>query len=93
MSFSAFKAPQELIDFSIDWAAELTAESPADSISTSSWRADFGLVIDSSSNTSTTAEAWVSGGTIHKMGRVTNTIVTSGGRTYERSVYLKIQAR
>jgi hypothetical protein len=93
MTFNATKDPDSVIDFTINWAATLSESSPGDTISSSAWTADSGVVIDSDTNTTTTATAWVSGGTLHKYADLINSVVTDGGRTYDRTIVLKIQER
>ena len=81
------KDTADVADYQINWATFLGA----DTISTSVWTvpAGSGLVVDSSSNTTTTATVWLSGGTagVHA---IANKIATAGGRTYERSVSLTV---
>lgn len=89
--FEAIKDPSSVVDYTIDWSATLAEESPADTISTSSWTADHGLTVDSDTNTASTATVWVSGGTKGKYASLVNQIVTAGGRTLERTITVQIQ--
>jgi hypothetical protein len=93
MTFEATKDPDSVEDFTINWAATLSESSPGDVISTSSWTANSDVTIDSDTNTTTTARVWVSGGTLHKYADLVNAIETSGGRTYNRTITLKIQEK
>ena len=90
MTFEAIKDPQSTIDYKIDWSATLSESSPADTISTSTWSAT-GLTVASESETTTTTTVWCSGGTVNQYAQLVNTIVTSGGRTYERTINIKVQ--
>lgn len=83
------KDPDSTLDYQIDWATWLDG----DTITTSSWAADSGLTIDSDTNTVTTATVWLSGGTLGQRYEVTNTIVTTAGRTDERSFIVRIEER
>jgi len=89
-TFATKKDPSAVIDFQINWAATMAESSPADSISTSSWTADHGVVVDSNSKTTSTTKVWVSGGRVGKYSNLVNTIVTAGGRTLERTIVLDI---
>ena len=91
MTFEATKDPESVIDFTINWAATLAESSPSDEISTSAWTADQAMVVDSDTNTTTTTTVWVSGGTRWKYANLVNTVVTTAGRTYERTITVKLQ--
>jgi hypothetical protein len=91
--FKTLKSPSAVLDYTEDWAATLGSSSPADTIATSSWTASAGLTVDSDSNTTTTATVWASSGTANRYGELVNTIVTAGGRTYQRTIIVKIQER
>jgi len=73
------KDPDSVEDFSRDWTAYLSDDS--DTISTSTWSVASGsVVIDSSSNTTTKANVWLSGDP-GSVSEVRNRIVTAQGRT------------
>ena len=91
MTFSAIKDPSAVEDYTIDWSATLNASSPVDTISTSSWTADNGVTVGSDANTTTTTTVFISGGTRGKYSNVVNTVVTTGGRTYERTISVLLQ--
>ena len=80
------KDPQDVLDYQIDWSDWLDT----DTISTSAWVVQTGLTKDSSSNTTTTATVWLSGGTNGNQYVLTNTITTANGRTVERSFIVKV---
>lgn len=81
------KDTADVADYQIDWSAFLGT----DTIATSVWTVTeaSGLVVDSSTNTTTTATVWLSGGTAGVYA-VANKITTAGGRTYERSARLTV---
>jgi hypothetical protein len=83
------KDPSAVLDYQIDWSDWLDS----DTISSSDWTAQTGITIDSDTNTTTTATVWLSGGTAGKTYRVTNTIVTAGLRTDERSIDIYVTQR
>lgn len=89
MADTFVKDPDEVLDYIRDWSALLDG----DTISTSTWTADDGITVDSSSNTTTTATIWLSGGTVNQNYSVVNRIVTAGGRTHEKTLTFKIRAK
>lgn len=84
------KDPDAVLDYSVDWSAWLTAVS--DTISTFSV-VTTGVTIASSSFVGAITTAWISGGTVGEKVQVTFRITTTGGRTDDRSIYLKIKER
>ena len=93
MTFKDIKDPGATSDFSIDWSDMLGESSPIDTIVTSSWTVNNGATVTLDSNTTSTATAWISGGTDRKYCELTNTVTTDAGRTYERTIAVKIQQR
>lgn len=85
MSFT--KDPDAILDYQWDWTAWLAQES--DVIVTSTFIVPTGINEGTggkaSSHTDTTATIWLSGGTAGSVYLVTNRIVTSGGRTNDRT--------
>ena len=88
--FTAIKDPDAVHDYIIDWSDVMNLHSPVDSISSSSWVTDQGTVIDSDSNTSLQTTVWLSGGTLNEVAKLVNTIITTGGRTYVRTINVSI---
>jgi hypothetical protein len=86
--------PQETLDFTIDFTAQLNAAEPADVISDATWRIDSrntGLNILSETLTATAATVLVEGNV--KSGqrfRLVCTAVTVGGRRMERSILVEM---
>lgn len=85
------KDPNAVLDYTFDWGPYLTPL--GDTISTATWVLSTGLTKVSQSNTTTTATAFVSGGTVGETATLTCRIVTNGGRTDDRSISLKIVER
>lgn len=90
------KDPDEVLDHIVDWndSADPVLAS-GETISTVTWDVPSGLVLDSQSNTTTTATAVLSGGTAGVKYQVSCKIVTdsSPARTFERTVNLKVKER
>lgn len=89
--FTAVKDPDAVHDYIIDWSDVMALHSPVDTIASSSWVIDNGGVIDSDAFTTVDTTAWVSGGTLKEIVKLVNTIVTTGGRTYVRTIHISIQ--
>lgn len=85
------KDPNAVLDYTFDWGPYLTPL--ADTISTVTFILTGTLTKTSQANTSTTATAFVSGGTVGNTETLTCRIVTTGGRTDDRSISLKIVDR
>ena len=79
------KDPDSVLDYATDWSRLLDT---GETIATSTWITDGEFTIAADSNTDTTATVWLSGGTIGNTGLLTNRVVTSAGRTIDRSFYL-----
>lgn len=81
------KDPAEVLDYTFDWGRWLDG----DTIDTVSFTTDAGLTEDSNSFTDSTATCWVSGGTAGERYLLTCTIETAGGRTGERSRWIRVK--
>jgi hypothetical protein len=81
------KDPDETIDYVLNWKAELYG----DTIFTSEFELPDGLEEVSSSNTTNTATIFVSGGSEGQTYRITNRIVTVGGRTRDRTINVLVR--
>lgn len=85
-----FKDPNEVLDYDIDWTLRLAG----DTIATSTWTIDNGSVtVNSNSFSSTDTKVWLSGGTLGESCLLTNRITTTGLRTMDQSVKLKIKSK
>lgn len=85
------KDPQAVLDYIFDWSAWLA--DITDTISSHAMTLETGITLDSSAVVSDTVVAWVSGGTAGVTYRVTCQITTTGGRTDERSIFIKVKER
>lgn len=93
------KDPAAVLDYRFDWKPLTNAQDNAisdwlastETISSHSVTASTGLTVDSSelASTNTAVIAWLSGGTAGRTYRVTCQIVTSAGRTDERSITIQ----
>ena len=86
------KSPTSVEQHTFDWAAEMALSSPADTIATSTWTADNGLIIDSDAKTNTTTTVVRSGGRLGAYCNLRNHIVTAAGREYDRTMVVEIKA-
>lgn len=84
------KDPDAVLDYLIDWSEWLA---DAETIDTSTMLVETGITKDSATNTTTTATVWLSGGTLGETYEVTNRIVTSQGRTEDRTIIIYIAER
>jgi hypothetical protein len=83
------KDPDAVLDYSIDWSGWLDG----DAIVTSTWSVAGGITIDSTTNTSTVATVWLSGGSAGRSYKIVNHIVTSGGREDDRTLEIVVRER
>jgi hypothetical protein len=86
--FTKYKDPNDVRDFTIDWSGALVG---SDTITTSTWSAESGVTVVTSTKTNTTTTVWLSGGTDGEGYSVTNRIVTVGGRTLDQSLYVIVR--
>lgn len=88
------KDVNDIVDFTIDWSALLeTGETILTSTYTFFTVAKIittDITEDSSMSTDTTTTIFIAGGVVDTTYLVANQITTSGGRTYERSFYLRV---
>lgn len=89
-TFTATKDPNAVLDFQIDWSDWLAA---GETISTSSWTVPSGITRDSDSENNTAATIWLSGGTAGTNYDCINRIVTSAGRTDDRTLRVRCKDR
>lgn len=88
---AAVKDPSEVLDFTLDLTLPLTLD--ADTISGHTVTAPTGITKDSDSATDLTVTAWLSGGTHGVDYPVIYQAVTAGGRTYERTIIVRVRNR
>jgi len=85
-----FKDPDGVLDYQWDWSKWLGG---GETIATSDVIVPTGITLDSKSNTTTTATAWLRGGTVGTSYVVVNRITTNQGRTDDRSITILVQQR
>jgi hypothetical protein len=89
-NFTGVKDPDAVHDYIIDWSDVMNMHDPVDTLTTSSWTVNNGLVLDSNSYTTTESTAWVSAGDLGEICLLVNT-VTTATRTYVRTIKLSIK--
>jgi hypothetical protein len=82
------KDPNAVLDYEIDWSKWLPM---GDTILTSEWLVADGIDMDSETNTNTTTTIWLSGGTAGQRYSLTNRITTTGGRTQDRTIVIRVK--
>lgn len=90
MAVDFVKDPDAVLDFMFDWSGWLSS---GEQIQTSTMIVSAGINLDSSTNTSSKATAWISGGTSGVPYTITNRIVTNQGRTDDRSMTIRVTDR
>ena len=85
------KDPDAVLDFPISFADWLTDIS--DLHASHTVEATGGLVVDSSTHSAGVITVWLSGGEVDALATFTVRVVTEGGRTDDRTFYLKIKER
>lgn len=94
------KDPDEELDYDIDWAG--TAADPGrafgDPILSSTWSItgntdDTILVIGATSFSAIATKVWLTGGTLNRQYRLTNEVLTTGGRTMNKSGLVTIKEK
>lgn len=83
------KDPDEVVDYDLSWADQMTAD--ADTIVSSTWTVPANITKNSSTNTATRTKVWLSGGISGETYTLLNRVVTTGGRTFDQSVKLKMK--
>lgn len=85
------KDPDAVLDYSVDWTAWLAG----DQIASSEWLLEQGALLEiiTDTHTATKATVWLRGGQEGTTYIVTNRIVTSGGRTDDRTISVKVEDR
>lgn len=84
------KDPDAVLDYAFDWQYWLAG---GETITTSTMTASPGITVDSSSNTTNRATVWLSGGNAGQPYTVTNRVVTSLGRTDDRTITIRVTNR
>jgi len=91
IKYTITKDPDAVLDYTFDWTAWLDAIT--DTIASKVIVVETGITNDSSIIDGKTVITWISGGTAGNTYRVACRIVTAGGRTDDRSIFIKIKER
>lgn len=86
--YLSVKDPNAVLDYSFDWSEWIT--DAADEITSFSFDCGGGIVAGASSRDNAVITVFVSGGFVGAEGSITCRINTAGGRTDDRTLYLKI---
>ena len=90
MAFPEYiKDPQAVLDYEIDWSEWLGS----DTITFSSWTQPEGITRVTHSYDTTSTKVWLSGGTVGDRYNVTNEIVTTQGRTDDRTITIIVEQK
>ena len=84
------KDPDAVLDYGFDWSAWLAS---GETISTSTWTVPTGITKDSDEKGDTSTKIWLSGGEDGETYAIANKVVTSAGRTDERSFDVVVEER
>jgi hypothetical protein len=85
------KDPNEVLDYQILWNGRLIS---GDEIVNSTWIiTPAGLVKDDDEFTVNSTLIWLSSGTVDTTYDLTNRVITSGGRTMDQTVRLRIRVK
>jgi hypothetical protein len=88
-TYTATKDPNSTLDYTINWSSWLTT----DTISTVAWTVETDITQTATSNTTTTATIWLSGGEAGTEYTVTCRVTTTAGRIDERSIAIRVAQR
>lgn len=83
------KDQNEVLDYELNWSDRLDG----DTIDTSVWTVPAGLTKDSDEFNGPVATVWLSGGTDGENYTLLNRITTTGGRTMDQSVKLRVRPK
>lgn len=84
-----YKDPDEVLDYQLDWSGRLGS----DTIASSSWTVPAGITKNSDTNTTTVTTIWLSSGTLNSSYDLQNRVTTTGGRTMDQTVRIRIKAK
>lgn len=88
------KDPDAVLDYAFDWSTWLDSDSsPVETINSHTITVSAGITKDSDSETDGVITIWLSGGTAGVSYTIACEIVTSAGRTDERSIIIQAQER
>lgn len=98
-NFETEKAPLEVLNYVIDWSAELALADPVDQINTSVWALedthpdDLTLGTDAIEGTDHTLQQVSGGGRFGAIHYLVNRVTTAGGLTHQRTIHVKMVKR
>jgi len=84
------KDPLATLDYTVDWSAWLAT---GDTLASVVWTVPTGLTKTTSSNTTTAATIWLSGGNVTVTYNVTCDITTVDGRIDARELVIQVQSK
>lgn len=84
-----YKDPEAVLDYSHDWTDWLAG----DSISTSEWEVPSTLTKVTEQTSGPVTTVWLASGARGSTAKVVNHVTTAGGRTDERTIYIKVKDR
>jgi len=87
------KDPSAILDYKIDWSKWLGTDTISSKSGSVTWSVPKGLTTQRTSNNQTSATIWLSGGSLGSTYHVRCKIVTTAGRTDERSFDIFIMNR
>lgn len=87
------KDPIAVLDYAFDWATNWLDSDNSETISSHTITTETGLTKVSDSESAGVVTVWLSGGTAGKNYTVACKIVTSAGRTDERSITIQVRNR
>jgi hypothetical protein len=90
IEWSVPKDPQSIIDYKVDWSQWLGA---GDTIINSEWSVPADITKQSDSFDDTSATIWLQEGVEGMTYLFINRVTTSGGRSQDMSVVLKVESR
>jgi hypothetical protein len=89
MTDTFLKDPAARLDYTVDWTAWLGA----DTIAQVDWTVPAGLTTTATSNATTTATVWLSGGTLGATYEVVCQVTTATGRIDQRTIRIQVRDR
>jgi hypothetical protein len=97
--FEAEKAPDEVLDFIIDWSVEMALSDPVDVVSSSDWSLgdanpdDLTLGAGSIVGTDSTVVRASAGGRFGVIHYLVNKVTTASGQIHQRTIDVKMVRR
>ena len=87
MASSYIKDPGDILDYYVNWQAQLGG----DTLSTSTWTGPAGVTLSNPGIVGDVTRIWVAGGTAGALVTLTNHVTTVGGRAAEETLWLVIR--